>query len=322
MAAGLAGAHANALQATVISLQVIGPTQPISPGQLSSFTVLANGSTQRLVVQVRSQTPEVVSLPRGASELWFTTGGSTNAATVKMRGAKPGNYQLSARLVAPAGINIETARQELLGARQTANPAWQKAPGRRNQRDGQNEEHAETIRTATSRRPTRRTLPPANRTPAALPPRRSNGTDDSPGLAIARHKRQRQLGVPDSVPPFREGAAQFQRSGALQGSSLRFEFCLLVLSSGFAGARSLARFARGSAAPGPKPRAQKPQAQPLKSSLSTQSPAPTHPAKSARCPTSCWRRHNSVMHSRMHAQLVVHLAEIIELLLHSSGEAR
>jgi hypothetical protein len=127
LAAGLAGGHASALQATVISLQVIGPTQPISPGQLSAFTVLANGSMQRLIVQVRSLTPEVVSLPHGASEFWFTTGGSTNAATIKMRGATPGNYQLSARLVAPASISIETARQELLGARQTANSAWQKA---------------------------------------------------------------------------------------------------------------------------------------------------------------------------------------------------
>jgi hypothetical protein len=126
LTAGLTGGGAPS-PVTVVSLDVVGPERPLVPGEANAFIIGVNGSTQRLMLEVRSLTPEVVNLSKGDTEYWFTTGGATNVARVKVRGLKAGNYSLSARLAADGVTRIEIARDQLQAARQLANPQWQKA---------------------------------------------------------------------------------------------------------------------------------------------------------------------------------------------------
>ena len=126
LTAGFVGSRPPSATVQVVSLEVVGPAVPVAPNQNSAFTVRVAGSTQRLAVEVRSLTPDVVDLARGNDEFRFTSGGPANVALVRMRGGKAGNYVLSARLAIIGPLNFEAAREELLATGQVAPPAWQK----------------------------------------------------------------------------------------------------------------------------------------------------------------------------------------------------
>jgi hypothetical protein len=113
---------------TVVSLSVTGPAKPLAAGEMGTLTVRVSGSTERLVVEVRNLSPEVIKIPRGDPARVATSGGEPNAATVLVAGVKPGDYAVSARIV-PGAIglpDVEGARRELLAARQFAGGRWRK----------------------------------------------------------------------------------------------------------------------------------------------------------------------------------------------------
>ncbi len=127
LVAGLAAARLPAEAVTVVSLEVVAPTQPLSPGEESAIAVRASGTNQRLLLDVRSMTPEVVNIARGRTDDVPTSGGTPNAAKIKLRVLRAGAYSLNARLAMQDATDIEAARQQILAASQLADARWQKS---------------------------------------------------------------------------------------------------------------------------------------------------------------------------------------------------
>ena len=124
--AGNAGSRPAPLSVTVLSLQVAGPPASLSGAEKSVLTVSVNGSSERLPVEVRNLSPDVVTLARGNVQRLSTSGGSLNIARVEFAAVKPGGYSVSARIGPMAhSPDIEAVRRQLLAARQLADPGWQ-----------------------------------------------------------------------------------------------------------------------------------------------------------------------------------------------------
>jgi hypothetical protein len=112
---------------TLVVLRVIAPDTALKQGDKGTLGVRAFGSDQRLVVEVRNQTPEIIELPRGAVQRITTSGGRVNKADVEIVGLKKGDFSVSVRLVPGVyGLpDMETVRQKLLAARSLATSDWQ-----------------------------------------------------------------------------------------------------------------------------------------------------------------------------------------------------
>ena len=112
---------------TVVSLEVSAEKQQLAPKEKARLTIRAQGSEQRLEVEVRNATPDVVKLPEGAEVLRLKTpGGAQNAAEVELEGRRTGDFSVSVRLIPPvAGLpDVEAARLKLLDARRIAPTTW------------------------------------------------------------------------------------------------------------------------------------------------------------------------------------------------------
>jgi hypothetical protein len=112
---------------TVVLLEVSAEKKQFAPKEKGKLTVLARGSEQRLEVEVRNLTPDIVKLPDGAGVLRATTrGGAQNAAEVELEGRRTGDFSVSVRLIPPvAGLpDVETARQKLIAAQHIAPKGW------------------------------------------------------------------------------------------------------------------------------------------------------------------------------------------------------
>ena len=122
----VAGVEARAGPVTAVLLVVTGPTGTWHVGSQGGLTVRAYGTEERLEVEVRNASPEIVSLPRGNLQRVTTTGGPRNTADVEMRSLAPGDYTVTARLVpaASGGADLAAARQKLMEARALAAGDW------------------------------------------------------------------------------------------------------------------------------------------------------------------------------------------------------
>ena len=111
---------------TVVSLDVAGPEKPLAAGEKSLLTVAVRGSRERLQIEVRNFSPEVVSLMRDNVQRVITGGGESNAARIEIQGVTPGDYSVSAHMISGAALltGVETARQRLLTAMQFADGKW------------------------------------------------------------------------------------------------------------------------------------------------------------------------------------------------------
>ncbi|MBI3484392.1 MAG: hypothetical protein HY012_04485 [Acidobacteria bacterium] len=112
---------------TVVSLEVSAEKKQLAPKEKGKFTVQARGSEQRLEVEVRNSTPDVVKLPEGAEVLRVRTrGGAENSAEVELEGRRTGDFSVSVRLIPPvAGLpDVEMARQKLVAAQRIAPKGW------------------------------------------------------------------------------------------------------------------------------------------------------------------------------------------------------
>lgn len=120
------GAEAQAGPVTAVLLAVTGPVGTWHVGDQSMLTVRAYGTEERLVVEVRDASPEIVQLSRGSVQRLTTSGGERNAAEVEMKSLASGDYTVTARLVPTAsGLpDLEAARQKLLAARALATGSW------------------------------------------------------------------------------------------------------------------------------------------------------------------------------------------------------
>ncbi len=122
----VAGPSSEPVTVTVVSLDVAGPDKPLNAGEKSLLSVAVHGSKERLQIEVRNFSPEVVSLVRGNVQRVMTSGGESNAARIELQGVTPGDYSVSAHIVSGTAMltGVETARQRLLAAMQFADGKW------------------------------------------------------------------------------------------------------------------------------------------------------------------------------------------------------
>ncbi len=123
---GVNGRSSDPASVSIVSLKVTGPGKALAAGEKSALTIAVEGSRERLMIEVRNSSPEVVSLPRGNIQRVTTSGGESNAARIELEGVTPGDYSVSAHIVSGTAImtGVETARQRLLAALQFADAKW------------------------------------------------------------------------------------------------------------------------------------------------------------------------------------------------------
>lgn len=91
---------------TVVSIEISGPftgaRRPegaaLAAREKGKMVVEVNGTSERVNVEVRNLSPDVVRLPRADDVTVTTSGGIPNVADVQITAVKTGDYSLSARL--------------------------------------------------------------------------------------------------------------------------------------------------------------------------------------------------------------------------------
>ncbi len=112
---------------TLVSCELVGPKKQLAPGEKNKLTVHVRGTDQRLVIEARNLTPEVMEMPRGNVQRVTSSGGADNSAEIEMLGVRVGDFSVGVRIVPPAqGLpDIVSARRQLVTARQIAPKEWQ-----------------------------------------------------------------------------------------------------------------------------------------------------------------------------------------------------
>lgn len=111
---------------TLVALRILRPEKPLTRGEPATLWVHVAGTDQRLVLEVRNLTPDVIELPRGDVQRMVTSGGRQNQAAIELRGLRAGDYAVSARLVPGAyGLpDMESVREQLIAAKKAATGGW------------------------------------------------------------------------------------------------------------------------------------------------------------------------------------------------------
>jgi hypothetical protein len=110
----------------MVLLEFSGPLETPPVGAQGKLFVLVHGTRERLVVEVRNGSPEIIQLPRGNVERVTTSGGERNAAEIETKFLASGDYTITARLIpTDSGLpDLEAARQKLVAARALATGNW------------------------------------------------------------------------------------------------------------------------------------------------------------------------------------------------------
>lgn len=122
----VAGHDTGSDPVVMILLEISGPAEAPNAGAQGRLSVRVRGTRERLVVEVRNGSPEIIQLPRGNVERVTTSGGERNAAEIETKFLTPGDYTVTARLVpTDSGLpDLEAARQKLVAARALATGSW------------------------------------------------------------------------------------------------------------------------------------------------------------------------------------------------------
>ena len=121
------GRSPGPVQVSLVSLHLTASKKELEAGEKGRLFVRVRGTDQRLVVEVRNLSPDVIAFPKGNVQRLPTRGGAENIAEVEIVGVRPGSFSVLARLV-PVAVGLpdaEAARQHLLAARRIAPPPWQ-----------------------------------------------------------------------------------------------------------------------------------------------------------------------------------------------------
>jgi hypothetical protein len=86
----------------MVLLEFSGPAEAVNVGAQGKLTVYVRGTWERLVVEVRNASPEIIQLARGNVQRVTTSGGEHNAAEIEMKFLAPGDYTVTARLIPTA----------------------------------------------------------------------------------------------------------------------------------------------------------------------------------------------------------------------------
>ncbi|HJY85690.1 MAG TPA: carboxypeptidase-like regulatory domain-containing protein [Candidatus Acidoferrales bacterium] len=122
-----AGHRFGPVRVTLVSLEVTAAKKQLAPNEKGTLSVRVRGTDQRLVIEARNLSPDVVELPRGSVQRVTSSGGPANLAVIEMQGIHPGDFSVGVRVVPHAyGLpDMEAARQRLVAGRQNAPPVWQ-----------------------------------------------------------------------------------------------------------------------------------------------------------------------------------------------------
>ena len=105
-----------------VLVEFSGPTEAANAGSQSNLVLHARGTKERLAVEVRNGSPEIIQLIHGNVQRVQTSGGEQNVALVDMKLLAAGNYLVTARLIpTESGLpDLEAVRQRLLEAHKVA----------------------------------------------------------------------------------------------------------------------------------------------------------------------------------------------------------
>ena len=109
-----------------VLLDISGPPEAVTAGDVGKLIVHAHGTTEPLQVEVRNGSPGVIQLSKGNVQRLKSSGGEDNVAQVDVKFVTGGNYSISARLLSAGASapNLELARKRLTEARTIATRGW------------------------------------------------------------------------------------------------------------------------------------------------------------------------------------------------------
>ena len=93
------GREASQLPVSVALLEFSGPAEAPSAGASGKLVLRARGTTERLIVEIRNGSPDVIQLPKGNVQRITTSGGDENSAPLEVKYLASGNYVVTARLI-------------------------------------------------------------------------------------------------------------------------------------------------------------------------------------------------------------------------------
>jgi hypothetical protein len=122
----VAGHDAGPNPVVMVLLEFSGPAEAPNAGAQGRLSVRVHGTGERLAVEVRNGSPEIIQFPRGNLERVTTSGGERNAAEIETKFLATGDYTVTARLIpTDSGLpDLEAARQKLVAARALATGSW------------------------------------------------------------------------------------------------------------------------------------------------------------------------------------------------------
>jgi hypothetical protein len=109
-----------------VVLEFTGPAEAPNAGAQSKLLLHVRGAAERLEVEIRNGSPEVIQLIHGNVQRLRTSGGEQNIAPVDMKLLAAGNYIVTARLVSTGSESpdLGAVRQKLIEARKVASGDW------------------------------------------------------------------------------------------------------------------------------------------------------------------------------------------------------
>jgi hypothetical protein len=88
---------------TLVSLQLEANSSPLAPAEHRKLTVHVHGTTSKVALEARNLAPDVAQITGGNPFRFSTSGGKENFAQFEITGRKRGSFQISIRLLSPAG---------------------------------------------------------------------------------------------------------------------------------------------------------------------------------------------------------------------------
>jgi hypothetical protein len=122
----VAGHEMKPTPVVMVLLEIGGPIEAPRAGVQGKLSVRVHGTEERLAVEVRNGSPEIIQFSRGNLERVTTSGGERNAAEIDTKFLTSGDYAVTARLIpTDSGLpDLEAARQKLVAARALATGSW------------------------------------------------------------------------------------------------------------------------------------------------------------------------------------------------------
>jgi hypothetical protein len=122
----VAGHEAASTSVAMVLVELSGPADAPPAGAQGKLSVRVHGTRERLAIEIRNSSPEIIQFPRGNVERVTTSGGEPNAAEIEAKFLAAGDYIVTARLISTdSGLpDLEAARQKLVAARALATGPW------------------------------------------------------------------------------------------------------------------------------------------------------------------------------------------------------